>query len=602
MLNNLHKYGIQTTTNNQYQLLLQLNKKLIAEIHEMKAQIDHDSYVAANAVYRRIIKEVNIKLFRFLLREQYYNYRQNYIDLNFIYDYDDEFNVRNQAFFRQIIRTKQIRNIIKHAVLKKFLKQKEDPEVLFKILIESLEKLVLTGAKDVLRCEIINGLVERKKQFIEKAKGLLTGGYMFNNDKKFSDEYEGMLNNQNDDMLNDDMLYNQNDDGLYNLNEDMLYNQNDDMLNNNNEFDILQGGASDATILLSGLFVFCGLEFYDIPNIKNLCARCIVLVNPEEHERVISKMENIINDTTITQDKKSIYTVVIVDTTVDETKIKDFLTLPNNLLERKQDIFKSIKDYDINIFKKVIDRMICNSVGVNSPDLITDMADKNKSIQDILKYINNIDLDINTIKIGGYFIQNATEKTRLIQIITKFEQSLSQHTIVEIDAPPAYRIIFGTYIELSKDPSRRIFKIQSNAENFINNDNLFKQCTVLFTRVRDFKQKNNCEAVNIQICADAEQLTLKGKFNVLSRVYEAFNDIINGQCSGELGWCPDDLNQKIKYVKIHRIADDNYQFQDQNCVVEIKRDAGALIFTQNGGNNDYYKKYLKYKNKYLQSF
>ena len=620
MLNNLHKYGIFSSSKNQYQLLLRQNNQLIKEIKEMKSQIDNESYIAANNLYRKIIKDVNIRLFRILLREQYYGYHEDYLDVNFLYEYDDN-NINNITFFRQIIFNKKIRNIVKHAVLKKFLKFGDNPDVVFKLLIDFLEKLTFPGnpAKETLRCDIIKGLLERKKDFIEMAKGILVGGNNMLNggsedvlrgeDDQLRGGSEDELRGE-DDMLrgydnmlrgeDDDMLRGEDDDMLIGGNEDELRGEDDDMLIGGNENE-LRGGASDNTVFLNSLFVFCALEFYDQIPLKDLCKRCIVLVNKDESERVIDKMERIINDTNIAPDRKSIYFVVVVDPKIDETKINNFVTvlLPNNVLRKKQNLFKSVITKDMSSFKKEIQDVICESDGVNADDLLNLI--KNNSLQYIIDWLRNrASINLNPLKLNGRFIDPA-ELPIIQNFLQHFRNSLKDHTIVEIvnGNQTIIRVIFGTYIEDTLDLGRRIFKLEAGAEHHIKGifPNL-SEYIKLFYESKDFKLATDCDPIKIQVCDSANSKTFEGDLTVKSGVYQAFETPQINRCSGELGWY-ENGNSRMSFVKIYYINNNHYQFVDQECPIESKRSSDHLNL-QTGGA--YYKKYLKYKNKYLQSY
>ena len=84
ILNNLKKYGISPSVVEQQQLLLKQNLQLIKEINEMKSKLDAASYGAANNLYKQIIKNDNIMLFKTLLKEQYYNNQDNNFDDNYL--------------------------------------------------------------------------------------------------------------------------------------------------------------------------------------------------------------------------------------------------------------------------------------------------------------------------------------------------------------------------------------------------------------------------------------------------------------------------------------------------------------------------------------
>jgi len=407
ILNNLKKYGIFPSNGKQNILLLKLNKQLIDEIRIMRSKLSHERYASANTLYRKIIKEVNIKLLRVLLREQYYNNLDNNIDINFIFDDNDDNddNLININFFRQIIFNRQIRNIVKHAVLKKFtMEEEEDIEVLYNYLIDKLDKLDLRGDpnKDSQRCLIINGLVSRRVEFIDLAKRFTGGG--------------------------------------------------------NN---ILVGGAMNDLV---SLFVFCILAINE-PTITELASKCINAINKSDSNNIKEKINEILNDQQIEPEKKPLYTTYVSEQTIEKEKIKNKYKT-KNYAEIANEVNTLIISITNNNYNKVINEII--DEGEKRGERRREEDGEKKYLNDILecKKIDDVIRDIESIDINNIHLhlklldkkyidlyRNHDLLNKIILWLRQYSKSIESHTLETLGdlQKGSARIIFGSYIQLIED-------------------------------------------------------------------------------------------------------------------------------------------------------
>ena len=416
MLNNLNKYGIIPSTGKQNILLLKQNKQLIDEIKIMKSKLSHEAYTSANIFYRKIIKEVNIRLFRILLREQYYNNLDNNLNINFLFDYDDNNNT-NITFFQQIIFDKKIRNIVKHTVLKKFIMEDEDFEALFNLLIEKLDKLVLTDpTRETRRCEIIDGLLARRAEFIDLAKRFTGGG--------------------------------------------------------NN---ILVGGAITNLV---NLFVISALVIND-PQITELCKKCITVIDKSNSDNIKKKIDEIIDDNKITIKDKGLYEPYItgaeniqkeqIDVYIQDNRndnyakskyITNFIKL---IIHSKNDEYiTEVNKLKIIIEKKEQNLDIENYIEEEKEikidkkiNKLNDILAKDK-IDDVICNLESININENPLILelmnGEFYPIDSSNFDKIKLWLRQYSKSIDSHTIETIGngKKDSARIIFGTYIQLIK--------------------------------------------------------------------------------------------------------------------------------------------------------
>jgi hypothetical protein len=275
ILNNLKKYGISPSVVEQRQLLLKQNLQLVKEINEMKSRLDSTSYAAANKLYKQIIKFDNIMLFKTLLKEQYNNQENNFenFDNDLWYD-DDNHNVQNIAFFRQIIFNKKIRNIIKHIVLKKFSSNINyvDHVAQLRELIKYLENIVYNDAREAMRCVYIRILLAELQDYTDLTRNLHGGGR--------SNINSGRSN------INS---------GRSNINSSRSnINSSRSNINKNN---ILIGGTKDVNSLLT-LFTSCALELKD-PKIIAFSKSCMEPLDRFHTPRIANLIDEALKDPTM---------------------------------------------------------------------------------------------------------------------------------------------------------------------------------------------------------------------------------------------------------------------------------------------------------------
>ena len=602
MLNNLHKHGIFSRSSEHYKLLLQQNKILVKEIKEMKSQIDIDSYTAANNLYRKIIKEVNIRLFRILLKEQYSGYQEHGLDLDFLYDYDDN-NIRNARFFRQIIFNRKIRNIIKHAVLKKFFKQRDDPDELFRILIDLLEKLdlsVTNPAKEAQRCIVIEGLLAKKKEFIDRAKGLLIGGgdELKGGYDEYSDELE---DGYGEDELRGEDGYSEDGLGEDGLDEHRL--RGEELVDELKENELI-GGANARTISLNGIFTFIALEFNN-QQITDLCQKCIVLVDKDEAERINYEIDKTLKDTTIDDDKKSIYFVHIVDPSkVNKNDIIQSIAAlyETDINKRKTDLLNAVIHSNSPDLTRVLGDIICEAGALANTERLEDLITRT-NLQNILDMLNtgvpnSRNLTRNPLTFLGKFITKVVVRQKIYRCLHQFHISRntpSVHEYVE-SGQVFFRIIFGVYIENTLG-DRKIRKIDNNTANLINVNPDIKEIISLYALSQDINAINAFPLVNYNdITIPLPPDCINGRRNPVSYVYVASAESLPlpDACFGEIGHYV--AGRPIKFVKviINNYPDD-MEFVDKDCPTDSSRPSTTVSMV--GGA--YYKKYLKYKNKYV---
>ncbi len=667
MLNNLHKHGIFSRSSEHYKLLLQQNKILVKEIKEMKSEIDIDSYTAANNLYRKIIKEVNIRLFRILLKEQYSGCQENDLDIDFLYDYDDN-NIRNARFFRQIIFNRKIRNIIKHAVLKKFFKQRDDPDELFKILIDLLEKFgTVDPTKEALRCIIIEGLLAKKIEFIKKAKGILKGGGdelkggYENELKGGEDGYENELKGGGDELRGEDG-YGEDGYGEDGYGEDGLRGEDgyedglrgedgysedgldehrlrgEELVDELNENELI-GGATPLTISLNGIFAFIALECHN-QQITDACQKCIVLVDKDEAERINLEIDKTLKDTSISNNKKSIYFVHIVDPSkVNKSEIIQSIAslYETEVNKRKIALFNAVIHSNSANLTKELGDIICEAGGSAIAEHLEDLIART-DLQNILTMINvgagRRNFSTSPLKLYGNFILTDDKRKKIHRCLQAFRSSTVTPSVHEfVDGGRVFfRIIFGVYIENTLG-DRKIHKILPGVETrILGIDPEIQEIIKLYTASQHIVKVNAATTTprKVTIVTTPPDECLTGDINTVSNVYVAIPDPIANPCIGEIGYYNvTELNMKfVKVIFNGSISD--MSFQDKDCPTDSSRPStaagmvgGAMVGSAmvdgamvdgamvdgamvdgamvDGAMVDgaYYKKYLKYKNKYL---
>ncbi len=114
----------------KYDNLLQQNKKIINEINIMKIKLQSNPnlYSAAEIDYKKITRKIDIPFLRRLMYEQEINFSNNNVLINFSIE-DDNVNLEQNILLKRLINHKEMHNLIKFFVLKKYCSKINTEEV-----------------------------------------------------------------------------------------------------------------------------------------------------------------------------------------------------------------------------------------------------------------------------------------------------------------------------------------------------------------------------------------------------------------------------------------------------------------------------------------
>jgi hypothetical protein len=185
MLNILRTHGI-SPSGIPSNISLMPNHKLVNEIRKLRAKLNTEKYKQAQAVYKKVIKPINIAFIKTLYAQQYYTGMNNnpLIDLEYLFGQYDNDNIENPALYRLLKEHRLQRNLFKFIILTDYCNRKDNSDKLFEKLIKQLEKLKESESDgDEINniCTILDGLYKQKPEFIRlglaKTEAMIGGAY-----------------------------------------------------------------------------------------------------------------------------------------------------------------------------------------------------------------------------------------------------------------------------------------------------------------------------------------------------------------------------------------------------------------------------------------
>jgi hypothetical protein len=147
------------------------NHKLVNDIRKLRAKLSSEKYKEAQAVYKKVIKPVNIAFIRSLYAQQYYmgiNHNNPLADLDYLFGQYDNNTIENPVLYRLLKEHRLQRNLFKFFILKHFSNKTDDvSDKIFDKVIALLEarKDTHPDESEVL-CGIIEKLTEKRSEFI----------------------------------------------------------------------------------------------------------------------------------------------------------------------------------------------------------------------------------------------------------------------------------------------------------------------------------------------------------------------------------------------------------------------------------------------------
>jgi hypothetical protein len=624
ILNNLKKYGISPSTVEQRQLLLKQNMQLVKEINEMKSRLDYSSYAAANNLYKQIIKFDNVMLFKKLLKEQYKNQENNFenFDNDLWYD-DDNQNVKNIAFFRQIIFNKKIRNIIKHIVLKKFISNINyvNYEELLREYINYLENIVFPDAREAMRCVYIQRFLAELQDYIDLTRNLHGGGR-----------------------------------------------------SNINKNNILIGGTKDLNSLLT-LFTSCALEFQD-PKVTALSKICMEPLDRFHAPRIANLIDETLKDSTMIN--PALVAAYIVEPNeenkklVELTRIKDLspertLNLKTNVLNAKINVNKEegaeqilaiYKEYhcDLEFDKSEVEKTYTEKAAeAELNKKVTEKAEQDRlqaKLDKITEERNRFREERNKFRdeVGLLLEEKEKEAERLSDEIDKFTGSKLQAIFMKIFIDSIikkgdfvyfkkswkWKLYCGVFllidnklfniVEAVKIDDKYVYTLPNGDNVEIENIDQVNLIDALQVDKNFIRIKNGKKNIYYQKTGSKTKCSLGIKYPIINEVDGGWAYFIHGD-ENAIGYLPNKSSEKIRDKQL----DDKFQLKGifGKAWLDVSSKIRSAIkydrdnFSKKYANNEQHeeetvedgtykheyfhddtegiiKKYLKYKNKYLE--
>jgi len=182
MLNILRTHGINPSgiTAN---LSSMPNHKLVNDIRKLRSKLNLQRYKEAQALYKKVIKPINIAFIRKIYSYQYYMGMNDnpLIDLENLFGLYDNNNIENPALYRLLKEHRLQRNLFKYIILTEFCKKPDNniTDGEYEDLIKKLEAYkdtVKDDAEIADVCRILEGLSLKKPEFFKLGLAIMTGG------------------------------------------------------------------------------------------------------------------------------------------------------------------------------------------------------------------------------------------------------------------------------------------------------------------------------------------------------------------------------------------------------------------------------------------
>ncbi len=132
ILNNLRAHGISPSSipsNISSNMLSMTNHQIVNEISKLKAKLSTDNYSKANALYKKVIKPINIAFIKSLYTMQNYVSNNNYDSLtyfDYLYDQYDKNTVKNPAIYKLLKENLLQRNLFKYIIIMHYSNKSEN--------------------------------------------------------------------------------------------------------------------------------------------------------------------------------------------------------------------------------------------------------------------------------------------------------------------------------------------------------------------------------------------------------------------------------------------------------------------------------------------
>ena len=120
IFDNIRKHGI-SPSGIQSNISSMPNNQIVNEIRKLKAKLSSDKYKQASALYKKVIKPINIAFVKSLYAVLNYASNNNYdplLDFDYLYDqYNDKNTIKNPAIYKLLKEHCLQRNLFMHKYL-----------------------------------------------------------------------------------------------------------------------------------------------------------------------------------------------------------------------------------------------------------------------------------------------------------------------------------------------------------------------------------------------------------------------------------------------------------------------------------------------------